>query len=74
VGNAEYDSKAVLDELTTTVKDKFGFEPVSFSLHYHTTLGYVDVHVSNEKPTEVTLETMEYENQVTRFAESLPKV
>jgi hypothetical protein len=73
VGKAEYDSKAVLDELASTVRERFGFEPVSFSLHYHTTVGYVDVHVSNEKPTEVTLETMEYENQVKQFADSLPK-
>jgi len=73
VGKAEYDSKAVLDELTSNAEEKFGFEPVSHSLHYHTSIGYVDVHVSSEKPTEVTLETMEYEPQVKEFAGSLPK-
>jgi len=73
VGNADFDSKAVLDDLTNTAKVKFGFEIVSFSLHYHATVGYVDVLISNEKPAEVILETMEYEYQVNRFAESLPK-
>jgi hypothetical protein len=72
-GKAEYDSKVVLDELTKTTEDKFGFMPVNFSLHFHTTVGYVDVNVSNEKPVEVTLETMEYEYQVKEFADSLPK-
>jgi len=73
VGKAEYDSKAVLDELTNSARNQFGFEPASFSLHYHTSIGYVDVHVSYERPVEITLETMEYEPQVTRFADSLPK-
>lgn len=73
VGKEEYDSRAVLDELANTVREKFGFEPVSYSLHYHSSLGYVDAHVSNEKPAEVTLETMEYEHQVRQFADSLPK-
>jgi hypothetical protein len=73
IGKAEYDSKAVLGELTKTTEDKFGFTPVSFSLHFHTTVGYVDVNVSNEKPAEVTFETLEYEYQVKEFAGTLPK-
>jgi hypothetical protein len=73
VGKAEYSSKTVLDELTKSARDRFGFEPVTFSLHFHTALGYVDVSVSNEKPAEVTLETMEYDSQVKEFADGLPK-
>jgi len=73
VGKAEYSSKTVLDELTKSATDRFGFEPVTFSLHFHTSLGYVDVSVSNEKPAEVTLETMEYDSQVKEFADGLPK-
>ena len=73
LGKEEYDSKAVLDELTKNLKETFGFELASYSLHYHTSVGYVDVHISNEKPAEVTLETAEYEHQITEFADSLPK-
>jgi hypothetical protein len=73
VGKAEYSSKTVLDELTKSATDRFGFEPVTFSLHFHTPLGYVDVSVSNQKPAEVTLETMEYDSQVKEFADRLPK-
>jgi hypothetical protein len=73
VGKAEYDSKAVLSELTNATKDRFGFEPISFSLHFHATLGHVDVTVSNEKPAEVTFDSMEYDSQVKQFADRLPK-
>lgn len=73
VGKAEYDSKTVLDELTKTATERFGFKPISFSLHFHATVGHVDVTVSNEKPAEVTLESMEFENQAKQFADRLPK-
>ena len=73
VGKAEYDSKLVLDELTNDAKSKFGFEPVSFGLHFHAPLGHVDVTVSNEKPVEVSLDSVEYDAQVRQFANKLPK-
>lgn len=73
IGKAEYDSKRVLDELTKTAEEKFGFTPVSFGLHFHTAVGYVDVSVSNEKPPEMTFETAEYDYQVKEFAGRLPK-
>lgn len=73
VGKREYDSKTVLDELAKNARDKFGFEPVSFGLHFHAPLGHVDVTVSNEKPAEVTLDSIEYDSQVKQFADRLPK-
>lgn len=73
VGKAEYDSKLVLDELTNDARSKFGLEPVSFGLHFHAPLGHVDVTVSNEKPVEVTLDSVEYDAQVKQFANKLPK-
>jgi hypothetical protein len=73
VGKAEYDSKLVLDELTNDARSKFGFEPVSYGLHFHAPLGHVDVTVSNEKPVEVSLDSVEYDAQVKQFANKLPK-
>jgi len=73
VGKREYDSKTVLDELVKTARDKFGFEVVSFGLHFHAPLGHVDVMVSSEKPAEVTLDSEEYDSQVKQFADRLPK-
>lgn len=73
VGKTEYDSKFVLDELTNHARSKFGFEPVSFGLHFHAPLGHVDVTVSNEKPVEVSLDSVEYDAQVKQFADKLPK-
>jgi hypothetical protein len=73
VGKAEYDSKLVLNELTKEAKNRFGFEPVSFGLHFHAPLGHVDVTVSNEKPVEVSLDSVEYDFQVKQFADKLPK-
>jgi len=73
VGKTEYDSEDVLDSITRHVEENFGFQPITDSLHFHTSLGYVDVHVSNERPTEVTMETTEYESQVKELASRLPK-
>jgi len=73
LGKAEYDSKLVLDELTKDARNRFGFEPVSFGLHFHAPLGHVDVTVSGEKPVEVTLDSVEYDAQVKQFANKLPK-
>jgi hypothetical protein len=73
VGKAEYDSKLVLNELTKEAKNRFGFEPVSFGLHFHAPLGHVDVTISNEKPVEVSLDSVEYDFQVKQFADKLPK-
>jgi hypothetical protein len=73
VGKAEYDSNFVLNELTKEAKNRFGFEPVSFGLHFHAPLGHVDVTVSNEKPVEVSLDSVEYDFQVKQFADKLPK-
>ena len=73
VGKAEYDSKEVLSELTRNAVDIFGFEPVSYLLHFHATVGHVDVSVSNEKPAEVTLDSVEYDYQVKEFADRLPR-
>jgi len=73
VGKREYDSKFVLDELVKNARDRFGFEPVSFGLHFHAPLGHVDVMVSNEEPAEVVLDSLEYDNQVKEFAGRLPK-
>jgi hypothetical protein len=73
VGKHEYDSKTVMDELVKDIRDRFGFEPVSFGLHFHAPLGHVDVTVSNEKPSEVTLDSIEYDSQVKQFADRLPK-
>jgi hypothetical protein len=73
VGKAEYDSKQVLSELARNAVDRFGFEPVSFSLHFHAPVGHVDVTVSNEKPAEVMLDSTEYDYQVREFADSLPR-
>jgi hypothetical protein len=72
VGKAEYDSKQVMSELTRKAVDGFGFEPVSYSLHFHSPLGHVDVTVSNEKPPEVMLDSVEYDYQVREFAGRLP--
>ncbi len=55
------------------LRDRFGFEPVSYGLHFHAPLGHVDVVVSNEDPAEVTLDSSEYDNQVREFAGRLPK-
>ena len=73
VGKAEYDSKLVLDELTKEARNRFGLEPVSFGLHFHAPLGHVDVTVSNEKPVELSLDSVEYDAQVKQFAGKLPK-
>lgn len=73
VGKAEYDSKQVLSELTRNAVERFGFEPSSFSLHFHAPVGHVDVTVSNEKPAEVTLDSVEYDYQVKEFADRLPR-
>ena len=73
VGKAEYDSKQVLSELARNAVDRFGFEPVSFSLHFHAPVGDVDVTVSNEKPAEVMLDSTEYDYQVRELADSLPR-
>jgi len=73
VGKREYDSKFILDELTKIARERFGLEPVSFGLHFHAPLGHVDVTVSNEKPAEVNLDSVEYDNQVKQFADRLPK-
>jgi hypothetical protein len=73
LGKAGYDSKQVLSELTRSAVDRFGFEPVSFSLHFHATVGHVDVTVSNEKPDEVMLDSVEYDYQVREFAARLPR-
>jgi len=73
VGNTEYDSKNVLDSITKHIEENFGFQTITHSLHFHTSLGYVDVHVSNERPAEVIMETTEYESQVKELAARLPK-
>jgi len=73
VGKAEYDSKDVLDELVKITEEKFSFKPVSFALHFHAPIGYADVSVTTERPTEITFETMEYDHQVKEFAGRLPK-
>jgi len=73
VGKREYDSKFILDELTKNARERFGLEPVSFGLHFHAPLGHVDVTVSTEKPAEVNLDSVEYDNQVKQFADRLPK-
>jgi hypothetical protein len=73
VGKAEYDSQQVLSELTRKAVDRFGFEPASFALHFHATVGHVDVTVSNEKPAEVTLDSTEYDYQVKEFLGMLPR-
>lgn len=73
VGKREYDSKIVLEELMKNARDRFGFEPVSYGLHFHAPLGHVDVMVLNEDPAEVTLDSSEYDNQVREFAGRLPK-
>ena len=73
VGTAEYDSKQVLSELTRKAVDQFGFEPASFSLHFHSPLGHLDVAVSNENPAGVTFDSTEYDHQVREFADKLPK-
>ena len=73
VGKAEYDSKLVLSELTKEAKNRFGLEPVSFGLHFHAPLGHVDVTVSNEKPVEVSFDSVEYDSEVKQFADRLPK-
>lgn len=73
VGKREYDSKFVLDEMAKIARERFGFEPVSFGLHFHAPLGHVDVMVSTEKPAEVILDSTEYDNQVREFADRLPK-
>lgn len=73
VGKGEYDSKNVLDDLTKHVEENFGFRLITLSLHFHTPHGYVDVHVSNEKPAEIILETIEYENQVRELADKLSR-
>ena len=73
LGKAEYDSKIILNELTKHAEDRFGFEAMESSLHFHAPIGFVDVSVSSEKPTEVTFQTMEYEYQVKEFADKLPK-
>jgi hypothetical protein len=73
LGNAEYDAKIVLNDLTKYIENKFGFQAVESSLHFHTPIGFVDVSVSSEKPIEVTFETMEYEYQVRECADKLPK-
>jgi hypothetical protein len=73
LGKVEYDSESVLNDLTKYIENKFGFQAVDSSLHFHSTMGYVDVSVSSEKPTEVTFMTVEYERHVREFAEMLPK-
>ena len=73
VGKREYDSKMVLEELMKNARERFGFEPVSYGLHFHAPLGHVDVVVSNEKPVEMTIDSSEYDNQVREFAGRLPK-
>ena len=73
VGKPEYDSKFILDELAENARERFGLEPVSFGLHFHAPLGHVDVTVSNEKPAEVNLDSVEYDDQVKQFADRLPK-
>ena len=73
VGKAEYDSKQVLSELSKSAADQFGFEPASFSLHFHAIVGHVDVTVSNEKPAEVTLDSVEFDYQVSEFIDKLPR-
>jgi len=73
VGKREYDSKFVLDELAKNARERFGLESVSFGLHFHAPLGHVDVSVSNERPAEVNLDSVEYDIQVRQFAERLPK-
>ena len=73
VGTSEYDPKQVLSELTRKAVDQFGFEPASFSLHFHSPLGHLDVAVSNEKPAEVTFDSTECDHQVREFADKLPK-
>ena len=73
IGKREYDPKFVLDELTKNARERFGFEPVSFGLHFHAPLGHVNVNVSNERPAEVNLDSLEYDVQVRQFAERLPK-
>jgi hypothetical protein len=73
VGNSEYDSRVMLDGLVKHVGERYGFKPSTFSLHFHTSLGHVDVHVSNETPAEVVLESLEHDHQVREFANKLPK-
>ena len=72
LGKTEYDSKIVLTDLTQYAEDKFGIKVIGSSLHFHASIGFVDVSVSSEKPTEVTFQTMEYEYQVKEFADKLP--
>ena len=72
MGKTEYDSKTVLNELMKYVEEQFGIKLETLILHLHSSLGHIELVVSNSKPVEVTIETMEHENEVSEFLHKLP--
>lgn len=73
IAKAEYDSETVLNDVINYIEDRFGLKPLTLSLHFHAPLGHINVTVSNEKPAEVTLESVENDYLVKEFASKLPK-
>lgn len=76
-GSTEVDSKAVLLSQTGRLVEDYGFEPVYFGLHIHSTTeadrGHLMIAVKDTDPVEISFESQELDSPVQEFSEQLPK-
>jgi hypothetical protein len=77
VGNKEYESRELLQEIVGHLEETYGLKMVHYLLHMHSvpddSVGHLTVMVDNGSPTEVQLASEEYDQEVRSFASSLPK-
>ena len=71
VGKEEYTPRITLDEITNYVNKEYGFHLEKLSLHLHSNLGHVDVIISNETPTQVNLDSYEFDYQIKEFVKKI---
>lgn len=77
IGSKTYDSRAVFADVAAHAQNKYGLSPVYLLLHLHAAHkddpGHLLAQISYGSPTEVIIETQEYEFQAKEFIASLPK-
>lgn len=77
VGNGEYESRGVLQDIVKHLDAMYGLKIVYYLLHIHSlpddSAEHLTVTVTTGSPTEVHLACTEHEQQVRAFASTLPK-
>jgi hypothetical protein len=77
VGNKEYESRDLLQELVGHLEETYGLKIVHYLLHMHSvpdeSVGHLTVMVDTGSPTEVRFASEACDQEVRAFASSLPK-